>query len=312
MRRHRVPSRAVRRGGWNDIITTSACGWPTLAHAPGFALVKTRRRHRRRRWPRARSGWCSGLRRRRRSRTSSTGSTSFTAWASEQIGIAYSDANSSRQRAAASPVDGMGLTAFGHRAVTRDESGGPWSQFDLSHASDRTALDTCAAVGRKPVFITHAEGPRRVGRHRADEAGRALLRAVARERAGVDRQCRPAPHTTLSHPHPSHTIESVMDHFPVYCVDLVGLEARRLRPATPSHGDHVRHAPHVRAPAQPVPDGSARRTSRSSTSTRLGEPHGELRQHLRLAGRPRLLRRGDPGPVLGGGNIYRALRQIWI
>ena len=46
-----------------------------------------------------------------------------------------------------------------------------------------------------------------------------------------------APHTTLSHDHPKHSLESVMDHF-VYCVDLMGLEHVSFGPDT-LFGDHV-------------------------------------------------------------------------
>src|SRR6202042_165654 len=53
-----------------------------------------------------------------------------------QIGIAYSDANALGS-GLSEPVDG-GLTAFGHRAVTRMNQLG--LAIDLSHSSDRTAL----------------------------------------------------------------------------------------------------------------------------------------------------------------------------
>jgi membrane dipeptidase len=46
-----------------------------------------------------------------------------------------------------------------------------------------------------------------------------------------------APHTTLSHAHPAHTIESVLDHFD-YCVDLLGIEHVAFGPDT-LYGDHV-------------------------------------------------------------------------
>jgi membrane dipeptidase len=46
-----------------------------------------------------------------------------------------------------------------------------------------------------------------------------------------------APHTTLSHEHPAHSIESVMDHF-LYCVDLMGIDHVAFGPDT-LYGDHV-------------------------------------------------------------------------
>jgi membrane dipeptidase len=62
-----------------------------------------------------------------------------------------------------------------------------------------------------------------------------VLRAVAATGGVIGMSA--APHTTLSHPHPRHTLESVMDHF-LYCVDLVGLEHVAFGPDT-LYGDHV-------------------------------------------------------------------------
>src|SRR5215831_18815381 len=145
-----------------------------------------------------------------------------------QIGIAYSDANTLGS-GLSEPSDG-GLTSFGRRAVTRMNQLG--LAIDLSHSSDRTSLDTCEQSA-KPVLITHA-GARAVwetARMKPDE----VLRAVA-ETGGVIGMSA-APHTTLSHAHPRHSIDSVMDHF-LYCVDLVGLEHVAFGPDT-LYGDHV-------------------------------------------------------------------------
>ena len=46
-----------------------------------------------------------------------------------------------------------------------------------------------------------------------------------------------APHTTVSHTHPRHSLLSVMDHFR-YCLDLVGIDAVAFGPDT-LFGDHV-------------------------------------------------------------------------
>ena len=53
--------------------------------------------------------------------------------------------------------------------------------IDLSHSSDQTALDTCAASDR-PVFITHA-GARAVWDTAADEARRRAARGRGDRRA---------------------------------------------------------------------------------------------------------------------------------
>ena len=212
---------------WNDIITDLGMRLADLAHAPGFALVKTIADI-----EAARAGGTFGL---------VFGLEAATPIENEldrldvlyglgirQIGIAYSDANTLGS-GLSEPTDG-GLTAFGHRAVTRMNQLG--LAIDLSHSSDKTALDTCAASA-KPVLITHA-GARQVwdtARMKPDS----VLKAVA-ETGGVIGMSA-APHTTLSHPHPRHTIESVMDHFQ-YCVDLVGLEHVAFGPDT-LYGDHV-------------------------------------------------------------------------
>ncbi len=145
-----------------------------------------------------------------------------------QIGIAYSDANALGCGLNES-YDG-GLTDFGRRAIGRMNALG--LAIDVSHSSDQTGIETCAASDR-PVLITHAgaKGVWDTPRMKSD----AVLRAVA-ESGGVIGMSA-APHTTLSHEHPRHTILSVMDHFR-YCVDLVGIDHVAFGPDT-LYGDHV-------------------------------------------------------------------------
>src|SRR5208282_5098559 len=68
-----------------------------------------------------------------------------------QIGIAYSDANALGS-GLAEATDG-GLTALGRRAVRRMNQLG--LAIDVSHSSDRTALDVCEQSDQ-PVLMTHA------------------------------------------------------------------------------------------------------------------------------------------------------------
>jgi membrane dipeptidase len=145
-----------------------------------------------------------------------------------QIGIAYSDSNG-LGAGLNEPAD-YGLTAFGRRAVKRMNDLG--LAIDVSHASDRTGIET-AAASRAPVFMTHA-GARAlwdIPRLKGDD----VLRAVA-ESGGVI-GISAAPHTTISAQHRTHTIASVMDHFR-YCADLVGLDHVGFGPDT-LYGDHV-------------------------------------------------------------------------
>jgi membrane dipeptidase len=150
--------------------------------------------------------------------------------------------------------------------------------IDLSHSSDRTALDTCAQSG-KPVLITHA-GARGVwdtARMKPD----AVLRAVA-ETGGVIGMSA-APHTTLSHSHPRHTLESVMDHVALHRTFAHLLSLSRM--GGPSY-----------EPVEYV-DGLENPTENFANICDWLVGHGfsdaEVQQVL-------------------GDNIYRALREIWI
>jgi len=145
-----------------------------------------------------------------------------------QIGIAYSDANALGS-GLSERVDG-GLTSFGKRAVKRMNQLG--LAIDVSHSSDQTGIDACRE-STQPVFMTHA-GARAVwdtSRMKSDD----VLRAIADSGGVIGMSA--APHTTLSHAHPHHTILSVMDHF-LYCADLVGIEHVAFGPDT-LYGDHV-------------------------------------------------------------------------
>lgn len=145
-----------------------------------------------------------------------------------QMGIAYSEANTLGS-GLKEPGDG-GLSVFGRQAVKRMNKLG--IAIDVSHSGDRTCLDTFE-TSSKPVFITHA-GARSVWptpRMKPDD----VLRACAESGGVIGLEA--APHTSLSHDHPEHSLESVMDHF-TYCVELMGIDHVAFGPDT-LFGDHV-------------------------------------------------------------------------
>lgn len=217
-----------------------------------------------------------------------------------QIGIAYSDANALGCGLNES-YDG-GLTDFGRRAIQRMNALG--MAIDVSHSSDRTGIETCAESDA-PVFITHAgaKGVWNTPRMKSDD----VLRAVA-DTGGVIGMSA-APHTTLSHKHPLHTIHSVMDHF-YYCVELVGIEHVAFGPDT-LYGDHVGlhtvfgHLLKIGAEATGGPvfdnveyvDGLENPTENFTNIARRLVADGLSDEEI--------------AQVLGG-NILRALGEIWV
>ncbi|WP_371779205.1 dipeptidase [Streptosporangium subroseum] len=216
-----------------------------------------------------------------------------------QIGIAYSDANALGS-GLNETVDG-GLTDFGRRAVARMNQLG--LAVDISHSSDQTGIDTCS-VSERPVFMTHA-GARAIWdtpRMKSDD----VLRAVA-ETGGVIGMSA-APHTTLSHAHPRHTILSVMDHFR-YCLDLVGIEHVAFGPDT-LYGDHVGlHTVfgHLLKVGAAAPGGPS--FDKVEYVDGLENP---TENFANICGW--LVREGFSDSEIAavlGGNILRALEQIW-
>jgi len=136
-----------------------------------------------------------------------------------------------------------------------------------------------------------------------------VLRAVA-ETGGVIGHVPRRHITTLSHDHPAHTIDSVMDHFQ-YCVDMVGLEHVAFRAGHPVRGS-------CRAGTRCSGNCSASAGWRSgpafdpggNTWTGWRTRPSVFGKHLWLAGQPRATPMTTSGAVLGG-NIYRVLQSIW-
>jgi membrane dipeptidase len=216
-----------------------------------------------------------------------------------QIGIAYSDSNSLGS-GLAEARDG-GLTALGRRAVTRMNRLG--LAIDVSHSSDRTALDVCELSDR-PVLMTHA-GAREVWdipRMKPDS----VLRAIAGTGGVIGMSA--APHTTLSAAHPRHSIESVMDHFR-YCVDLVGIDHVAFGPDT-LYGDHVQLH---RIFADLLGIGRAMRGPDFEPVAYVDGLENPTENFANICGW--LVQHGfddDAVRAVIGGNVYRALQSIWV
>ena len=216
-----------------------------------------------------------------------------------QIGIAYSDSNA--LGSGLNEARDGGLTALGRRAVRRMNQLG--LAIDVSHSSDRTALDVCE-VSEQPVLMTHA-GARAVWdipRMKPDD----VLQAVAGTGGVIGMSA--APHTTLSHAHPQHSIDSVMDHF-LYCADLVGWEHVAFGPDT-LYGDHV--ALH-RIFADLLSIGTATRGPEFERVAYVDGLENPTENFPNICGWL-VSRAFDDERVRAviGGNIYRVLRSIWV
>jgi membrane dipeptidase len=216
-----------------------------------------------------------------------------------QIGIAYSDSNALGS-GLNETTDG-GLTGLGRRAVRRMNQLG--LAIDVSHSGDRTGIETVEASDR-PVFITHA-GARAVWdipRLKGDD----VLRAVAASGGVIGMSA--APHTTVSHAHPAHSLLSVMDHFR-YCVDLVGIDAVGFGPDT-LYGDHVGLHTTFAGLLQTGPRPGAPVPERVPWVDGLENPTENF--HNIAA---ELVQEGFSDEEIGkvlGGNVLRALRSIWV
>ena len=130
------------------------------------------------------------------------------------IGVTYNEAN--HLGCGLRENNDSGLTNFGRRAIRRMNQLG--MLIDCSHCGDQTTLDAIAA-SEKPIVLSHigARALWNTNRMAPDN----VLQACA-EKGGVI-GIEAAPHTTLTTSHPTHDIESVMEHFE-YIVDLVGID----------------------------------------------------------------------------------------
>jgi membrane dipeptidase len=144
------------------------------------------------------------------------------------MGITYSESNA--LGSGLKEAGDGGLTQFGRRVVRRMNQLG--MTIDTAHCGDRTAADVIA-YSEKPTVISHvgARALWNTNRMMPDD----VLQACA-EKGGVI-GVEAAPHTTLTHKHPQHSIESYMEHFE-YIASRVGIDHVAFGPDT-LFGDHV-------------------------------------------------------------------------
>jgi membrane dipeptidase len=117
-----------------------------------------------------------------------------------------------------------------------------------------------------------------------------------------------APHTTLSHAHPLHTIESVMDHVR-YGIDLVGIEHVAFGPDT-LYGDHVglhTVVGHLMAVCSATAGWAHEEVACVDGLENPTEDFAHITGGLVQHGL-----RDDEVRAVVGGNVLRALRDTWV
>jgi membrane dipeptidase len=211
------------------------------------------------------------------------------------IGVAYSESNA-LGGGVRDPGDG-GLTAFGRDAVRRMNRLG--MAIDLSHTGDVTAMQTCE-WSEHPVFLSHT-GARAlwpIPKLKADD----LLKAVADTGGVIGIEA--SPFTTVTERHPRHSLESVMEHAE-YVIDLVDIDHVAFGPDT-FFGDHVALSDVYAASLDAGEEIEAERV-----------PYVEGIENPSEF--PNLLRwlvdhdyADEQIAKLAGGNVVRALRDVWI
>jgi membrane dipeptidase len=210
------------------------------------------------------------------------------------IGVTYSESNQ-LGGGISGPGDG-GLTTFGRRAVTRMNRLG--IAIDLSHTGDLTAMQTCE-LSSAPVFLSHSGARALFPEMKLKEDD--LLKAVAATGGVVGIEA--APNTTTL-PGQPHSIETVMAHAE-HCIDVMGIDHVGFGPDT-LFGDHV----------------ELHRRYAASFSEAEEPDHVEIDHVAGLENPsefPNILRwlvahgyADEQIAKLAGGNVLRALRDVWV
>jgi len=215
-----------------------------------------------------------------------------------EMGITYSESNALGSGLKESR-DG-GLTKFGQQVVRRMNQLG--MTIDVAHCGDQTAADTIE-VSEKPVLITHvgARALWNTARLKPDW----VLDACAKKGGVIGIEA--APHTTLTHKHPHHSIESFMEHFE-HVASVCGIDHVAFGPDT-LFGDHV-GLHHAFAASLSIASAHAGETFDEVPYVRGLENPAECFPNITRGLVARGYGREDIRKVLGG-NVLRVLKETW-
>ncbi|MDD2561990.1 MAG: membrane dipeptidase [Eubacteriales bacterium] len=215
------------------------------------------------------------------------------------MGITYSESNALGS-GLKEEKDG-GLTKFGRSAVRRMNQVG--MLIDCSHCGPQTTLDTIEH-SEKPIILSHI-GARALWDSKRlcpDE----VLTAVARRDGVLGIEA--APHTTMTHTHNTHDLDSYMEHFE-YIANLAGIDHVSFG-TDGLYGDHV-GLHHLFAQSLATGDTRNRQASYEEVAYVKGlenptEASVNILRWLVMKGYSDT----DISKVLGG-NALRVLKQVW-
>lgn len=214
------------------------------------------------------------------------------------MGITYSEANA--LGSGLKETNDGGLTKFGRQVVRRMNKLG--MTIDTAHCGDKTTVDVVEASD-KPVLCSHvgARALWNTPRLKPDW----VLKAIA-EKGGVI-GIEAAPHTTITHKHKQHSIDSFMEHFE-YIANLVGIDHVGFGPDT-LFGDHV-GLHHAFANALSIADSHAGEKFEEVEYVKGLENPAECFPNITRWLVKHGYSREDIAKVLGG-NVLRVLKETW-
>jgi len=215
------------------------------------------------------------------------------------MGITYSESNALGS-GLKEDRDG-GLTVFGRKVVERMNKLG--MAIDTSHVGIETTLDVIEASAH-PILMSHV-GAKALWNSRRLSPDR-VLKACAAKGGIVGIEA--APHTTITKQNTVHSIDTYMDHFE-YVKDLVGIDHVAFGPDT-LYGDHVAlHHAFAAHLSTKGTQGSTKAFEEVEYVRGIENPTEGSKNILRY-----LVKKGYSDEEIAkvmGGNILRALREIW-